>query len=84
MRYFDGSQFVASELKDPIWHSLEWQIGSFSSEATILKLAIMETFSIQIACNWQFLAKERSLNKSMPLMEGPEVILNYIAHWVVV
>ena len=20
--------FVASELKDPIWHSLEWQIGS--------------------------------------------------------
>ena len=50
----------------------------------ILKLAIMETFSIQIACNWQFLAKERSLNKSMPLMEGPEVKLNYIAHWVVV
>ena len=28
---------VASELKDPIWHSLEWQIGSFSSEATIYK-----------------------------------------------
>ena len=27
--------FFASELKDPIWHSLEWQIGSFSSEATI-------------------------------------------------
>ena len=27
--------FVASELKDPIWHSLEWQIGSFSSEATL-------------------------------------------------
>ena len=26
--------FVASELKDPIWHSSEWQIGSFSSEAT--------------------------------------------------
>ena len=26
---------VASELKDPIWHSLEWQIGSFSFEATI-------------------------------------------------
>ena len=26
--------FVASELKDPIWHSLDWQIGSFSSEAT--------------------------------------------------
>ena len=26
---------VASELNDPIWHSLEWQIGSFSSEATI-------------------------------------------------
>ena len=27
-------QIVASELKHPIWHSLEWQIGSFSSEAT--------------------------------------------------
>ena len=27
--------FVAAELKDPICHSLEWQIGSFSSEATI-------------------------------------------------
>ena len=24
---------VASELKDPIWHSSEWQMGSFSSEA---------------------------------------------------
>ena len=38
-RYFDGIQIVkhivASELKDPIWHSSEWQIGSFSSEATI-------------------------------------------------
>ena len=36
----EGSQprdyIVASELKDPIWHSSEWQIGSFSSEATIL------------------------------------------------
>ena len=31
----NNTQFVASELKDPIWHSLEWQIGSFSSEATI-------------------------------------------------
>ena len=27
-------QIVASELNDPIWHSSEWQIGSFSSEAT--------------------------------------------------
>ena len=27
-------QIVAWELKDPIWHSLEWQIESFSSEAT--------------------------------------------------
>ena len=32
----EDRQFVASELKDPIWHSLEWQIGSFSSEATNL------------------------------------------------
>ena len=30
-----GAYIVASELKDPIWHSSEWQIGSFSSEATI-------------------------------------------------
>ena len=30
----DFEQIVASELKDPLWHSLEWQIGSFSSEAT--------------------------------------------------
>ena len=29
-----SEQIVASELKDPIWHSSEWQIGSFSSEAT--------------------------------------------------
>ena len=29
---------VASELKDPIWHSSEWHIGSFSSEATIYSL----------------------------------------------
>ena len=41
--YWDGTgyiltynlYFVASELNDPIWHSSEWQIGSFSSEATI-------------------------------------------------
>ena len=33
MRFY----IVASELKDPIWHSSEWQIGSFSSEATICK-----------------------------------------------
>ena len=32
---FFKMNFVASELKDPIWHSLEWQIWSFSSEATI-------------------------------------------------
>ena len=30
-----SDHLVASELKDPIWHSPEWQIGSFSSEATI-------------------------------------------------
>ena len=29
-----NAYIVASELKDPIWHSLECQIGSFSSEAT--------------------------------------------------
>ena len=29
--------FVASELKDPICHSNECQIGSFSSEATICR-----------------------------------------------
>ena len=31
----DIRYFVASELKDPICHSNECQIGSFSSEATI-------------------------------------------------
>ena len=36
---------VASELKDPIWHSLEWQIGSFSSEATILLKRLVYIFS---------------------------------------
>ena len=30
----DDFNIVASELKDPIWHSSEWQIGSFGSEAT--------------------------------------------------
>ena len=35
-----GLHIVASELKDPIWHSLEWQIGSFSSEATICNVDI--------------------------------------------
>ena len=33
--WFPIEYIVASELNDPIWHSLEWQIGSFSSEATI-------------------------------------------------
>ena len=33
--YFICGYFVASELKDPICHSNECQIGSFSSEATI-------------------------------------------------
>ena len=35
VRYYMHIYIAASELKDPIWHSLEWQIGSFSSEATI-------------------------------------------------
>ena len=35
--------FVASELKDPIWHSSEWQIGSFSSEATTYSTAMCDT-----------------------------------------
>ena len=33
--FTSDNHVVASELKDPIWHSLEWQIGSFSSEATM-------------------------------------------------
>ena len=32
--------FVASELNDPICHSDEWQIGSFSSEATIWIISV--------------------------------------------
>ena len=35
---------IASELKDPIWHSLEWQIGSFSSEATIINYSILSDY----------------------------------------
>ena len=34
-REVDPKHIVASELKDPICHSDECQIGSFSSEATI-------------------------------------------------
>ena len=33
-RIFNVGQIVASELNDPICHSNECQIGSFSSEAT--------------------------------------------------
>ena len=35
---------IASELKDPIWHSLEWQIGSFSSEAMIINYSILSDY----------------------------------------
>ena len=42
---FDNYQthFVASELKDPICHSNECQIGSFSSEATICEVGLHVT-----------------------------------------
>ena len=39
---FKPPRIVASELNDPIWHSLEWQIGSFSSEATICYVTDMK------------------------------------------
>ena len=39
---------VASELKDPIWHSLEWQIGSFSSEATIYMLKLIDKPQVRV------------------------------------
>ena len=39
---------VASELKDPIWHSLEWQIGSFSSEATICLRSLYKYFTLLV------------------------------------
>ena len=35
-----NQHIVATELKDPIWHSLEWQIGSFSSVATIFIVTV--------------------------------------------
>ena len=35
MYIYHDNDIVASELKDPICHSNECQIGSFSSEATI-------------------------------------------------
>ena len=34
IKYPSKEEIVATELKDPICHSLEWQIGSFSSVAT--------------------------------------------------
>ena len=40
MALYPRNHLVASELKDPIWHSLEWQIGCFSSEATTYRLYI--------------------------------------------
>ena len=44
MFYIEGV-IVASELKDPIWHSLEWQIGSFGSEATLCWLYTLCTYA---------------------------------------
>ena len=38
--------FVASELKDPICHSDECQIGSFSSEATICSSLIYDLMTL--------------------------------------
>ena len=46
-------QIVASELKDPIWHSSEWQIGSFSSEAT--KCNPYQTRGISPTPKWRLL-----------------------------
>ena len=40
IRYKLNDYFAASELKDPICHSDECQIGSFSSEATICYIAL--------------------------------------------
>ena len=42
---------VASELKDPICHSNECQIGSFSSEATIYKETICYSIVIKTTVN---------------------------------
>ena len=38
---------VASELRDPIWHSSEWQIGSFSSEVTIYSSIYTATHDLE-------------------------------------
>ena len=38
---------IAWELKDPIWHSLEWQIGSISSQATMCLTDVIH--------NWEWL-----------------------------
>ena len=53
-------QVVASELKDPIWHSLEWQIGSFGSEATSSAHNFTRwcnAFALHIANIWILLTK---------------------------
>ena len=47
---------VASELKNPIWHSLEWQIGSFGSEATICAAQLAPLTSIYTSYSWIFYA----------------------------
>ena len=42
---------VASELKEPIYHSNECQIGSFSSEATIYNMVLVKKLSIMLHVN---------------------------------
>ena len=49
---------VASELKDPIWHSSEWQIGSFSSEATMYILYFFQYQDISATSTNTFFLKQ--------------------------
>ena len=50
---FKCNQFVVSELNDPICHSNECQIGSFSSEATNSRTCLFTTIILAYTrCDW--------------------------------
>ena len=77
---------VASELKDPIWHSLEWQIGSFSSEATIYYKQLLPTgfagqcgvVSIQIHCKIiKYTLKNSLIAYTLAIKTEDWISLNY-------
>ena len=59
-------QLVASELKDPICHSDECQIGSFSSEATNCSLLVFSNSACRQNGGVKKLLKEANFNSAGP------------------